>query len=166
MTKIFQVPNKQKLILTPDQIIEKEKMRKDRDDLALNSNKENEKYKHLSNDFKEIMDFLGDDLPRPDSYHLIVKIFNKPEKTGYLLNTDKSRDADCYASMAGLVLAMGPDCYSSEKFKNWNKRSVGEWVIFVPGEGTLFKCKGMYLRFISDDRIFCKTNNPELITRT
>lgn len=165
MKKYF-LPNKKELILTPQQIQEKERALKEREK-AVGMSFQSESKPGLSNDFDEIMEYLGDDLPRPDSYHFLLKIFTKEEKTGGgILLTDDIRENQNRVCMVGLILAMGPDCYNSERFKNWNKRSVGDWVLFVPGEGTLFQCKGVTLRFVADDRIFCKTNCPELITRT
>jgi co-chaperonin GroES (HSP10) len=162
--KKYSLPlKKEQLILTPQQAREREEERERKLAQAF----EPEKKPGLSNDFNEIINHLGDDLPRPDSYHFLLKIFTKEEKTnGGILLTDDLRENQNRVCMVGLILAMGPDCYNSERFKNWNKRSVGDWVLFVPGEGTLFQCKGIPLRFVADDRIFCKTNSPELITRT
>ena len=165
MTKHF-FASKKELILTPQQIKEKDDAWKRRAEAGADV-LASEDDRSLSNDLGEIMAYLGDDLPRPDSYHFILKIFTKEKKTsGGVILTDDVRENQNRICMVGLILAMGPDCYNSERFKNWNKRSVGDWVLFVPGEGTLFQCKGVPLRFVADDRIFCKTDHPELITRT
>lgn len=118
------------------------------------------------------MDHLGEDIPRPDGYHVLLKLFVPSEfyKTVEGTETElfipqETREKTIYNCMKGLVLALGPDCYQPEKFKNWNKRSVGDWVIFVPNEGTLFYCKGVPLRFIPEERIFGPTRLDSEITR-
>lgn len=135
--------------------------------MSLFETSSNANFKFFSNDFEKIKEYLGDDIPKPDGHHLLVKIFTEEETTdGGITIPEEVRHRMISISMVGLVLSMGPDCYMPEKFKNWNRRSVGDWVIFVPNEGTLFFCKDLPLRFIPDDRIYCKTNHPEFIKRT
>lgn len=128
---------------------------------------ENKSSKFISNDPDEITKYLGNDIPRPDGHHLLVKVYTDESiSAGGILIPEEIRARSASLSMVGLVLSMGPDCYMPEKFKNWNRRSIGDWVVFVPNEGTLFYCKDLPLRFIPDDRIYCKVDHPEFIKRT
>ncbi len=126
----------------------------------------NEISKFISNNPEEIKKYLGDDIPRPDGHHLLVKVYtDESVSEGGVFIPEEIRARSASMSMVGLVLSMGPDCYMPEKFKNWNRRSIGDWVVFVPNEGTLFYCKDLPLRFIPDDRIYCKVSHPEFIKR-
>lgn len=128
---------------------------------------------YLSNDFDEIMTHLGEDCPRSDGYHVLLKLLvpaefykNEEGTQTEIVIPQEFREKTIYTCMTGLVLNFGPDCYKPEKFKNWNKREIGDWVIFRPNEGTLFYCKGVPLRFVPEEHIFGKVSDPFAISRT
>jgi co-chaperonin GroES (HSP10) len=126
----------------------------------------------LSNEYKEITDYLGEGCPRADGYHFVLKVY-VPEQfhktaDGTLTSIaipDSVREETVYKNIVGLVLDIGPDCYKPEKFKNFTKRDIGDWVIFPPNCGTLFYYDGVPLRFVPEENILAKVNDPSKVSR-
>lgn len=127
---------------------------------------------YLSNEFKEIMDHLGEELPRPYGPHVLLKLYVPEEmarksdgsESGILLPESVREDA-IYSQIVGLVLAIGPACYQEERFKYWERCFLGQWVIFRPNEGTRFSCKGVPLRYVYEDRLLSSVKDPSKISR-
>ena len=70
-----------------------------------------------------------------------------------------------YQGMVGMVLALGPDAYTGEEFRNWHKPCVKDWVLFRPNSGVRFNDKDVPLRFVFDDCVLAPLQNPACITR-
>jgi co-chaperonin GroES (HSP10) len=124
-----------------------------------------------SNDYQEIIDHLGEDLPIADGFRVLLKLYTKDEKLKTIEGIETSlytapsaQKEETYTTIVGLVLAIGPDAYAGEKFQNWNKCKVGDWVLFPRNEGTRFLCKGVPLRWVAEDTIGIKIKNPATIT--
>lgn len=126
----------------------------------------------LSNNFDEIMAYLGDDVPRPDGPHVLLKL-HVPEEMHKTADGQESgiiipesvREETIYNKIVGLVLDIGPDCYQGERFKNWQRCAVGDWVLFRPNEGTRFNYKGVPLRFVYEERLYCRIQDPSAVNR-
>lgn len=121
------------------------------------------------------MNALGvEKMPTPCGYWICVKTYIRPD----IVHTFKGPDGkavpfysatmmqaeDRYTSIAALVLAMGPDCYSDKvRFPQpWCK--VGDWVIVPRNEGFPFVYGGVAMQMIYDDKIVCTIEDPALIT--
>jgi len=120
----------------------------------------------LSNDYDEIMRRLGEGLPRPYGPHLLLKLYTREETTqGGVVLPDSVREEAVYQSMVGMVLAMGPDAYRGDAFKNWHKPELGTWVLFRPNSGVRFNDKDVPLRFVYDDCVYAPIQNPVDVSR-
>jgi co-chaperonin GroES (HSP10) len=115
--------------------------------------------------------------PRMAGYFLAVKMYVsiddtatfRDPKTGVetlIIKPDVVKNMERWHSCVGLVVALGPDCYTHEKFKHsgpWCK--VGDWIVFPRHEGRHFLYRGVPIYFIPDDRIYCIVDDPSYIHR-
>jgi co-chaperonin GroES (HSP10) len=121
---------------------------------------------------------LGFDPPKPAGYHMLIKLYIRPEElkkikredgteaTIYL--GDAQRMEDQYRTCVALVIAQGPECYQeteTKKFPQGPWCRVGDWVVFPRHEGTRFVYKGVPMFFIPDDRIFGTVFDPQDVVR-
>lgn len=110
---------------------------------------------------------LAADLPVPKGYRLLIALPEAQEKTaGGIIRPEDLRKKEETASMLGLVLEMGPDCYMDEgKFPHGSYCKEGDWVVFRSYSGTRFKIKGREYRLINDDTVEATVSNPEVFER-
>lgn len=119
---------------------------------------------------------LGYTAPKPCGYYMLVKLYIRPEEMkkitredgteAILYAPDTVRAEDRYISTAALVLAMGPDCYKGERFKEsgpWCK--PGDWVIIPRNEGTQIIYNDNPVHLIPDDRIMMVIPDPAIVRR-
>ena len=126
----------------------------------------------LSNDLQDMTAYLGEALPRPLGPQLLLKLYvpeqqmrTKDGAKTSILTTESAREEHIYQSLTGLVLALGPDCYKADSFKNWHQPHIGQWVIFRPNSGVRFNYKGVPLRFVYDDSVMAVIGDPSCVTR-
>lgn len=121
---------------------------------------------------------LGFEPPRPAGYHMLIKLYIRPEEYKTIVRedgteakiylSDTHRFEDQYRTCVALVIAQGPECYKDrkgEKFIEGPWCKVGDWVVFPRHEGTRFVYKGVPMFFIPDDRIFGTVMDPQDVTR-
>ena len=119
---------------------------------------------------------LGFEPPRPAGYHMLIKLYIRPEKLKSLIGPDGKeltlytpdtvRAEDQFRTCVALVMSHGPDCYKDpQKFPLGPWCKVGDWVVFPRHEGTRFVYKGVPMFFIPDDRIFGTVLDPQDVTR-
>jgi chaperonin GroES len=110
---------------------------------------------------------LDADLPVPKGYRILVALPDSQEKTaGGIIKPDDLRKKEETASMLGLVLDMGPDCYADEgRFPSGAYCKPGDWVIIRSYSGTRFKIKGREYRLINDDTVEGVVSNPKVFER-
>lgn len=112
----------------------------------------------LSNDYNEIVQHVNGNLPRPDGFQVLLKIFTPNETTeGGLLLADKTRKDETYRSIVGLVLDKGPVAFKKLNkeiniYEEWHKCEIGDWVIFRPNAGSFFKYRDIPMQSVSDER--------------
>ena len=102
-------------------------------------------------------------LPKPTGWRMLVLPFKMKEKTkGGIIIAETSLERQQVASQCGLVLRMGPDCYTDkERYPDgpWCKEK--DWVIFARYAGSRIKIEGGEVRMLNDDEILATVDNPE-----
>ncbi len=104
-------------------------------------------------------------LPKPTGWRILILPFQPKKVTkGGVHIADTAAERQHLATVCGLVLEMGPDCYSDKKRYPdgpWCKK--GEWVIFARYAGLRFKIEGGEVRILNEDEILATIQDPEQI---
>ena len=104
-------------------------------------------------------------LPKPTGWRILVLPFQPKRVTkGGIHIADTAAERQHLATVCGLVLAMGPDCYADKKRYPegpWCKK--GEWVIFARYAGSRFKIMGGEVRILNEDEVLATIQDPEEI---
>lgn len=110
---------------------------------------------------------VPESLPAPKGYRILVAIPDLQEKTkGGIFIPDELKDREKTASIFGLVVAMGPDCYTdTAKFPTGRWCSLGDFVLFRSYSGTRFRIDGQEFRIINDDTVEAVVSDPSRIAR-
>lgn len=110
---------------------------------------------------------LAADLPEPKGYRILIALPEVQEKTaGGIIRPDDLRKKEETASILGLVVELGPDCYADPaRFPGGPYCKSGDWVIFRSYSGTRFKIKGREYRLINDDTVEGVVSNPQVFER-
>ena len=102
-------------------------------------------------------------LPEPTGWRILVLPFQaKPRTKGGIHLAEAALERQQLGTVCGLVLAMGPDCYTDkERYSRgpWCKK--GDWVIFARYAGSRFKIEGGEVRMLNDDEILATIKDPE-----
>ena len=107
-------------------------------------------------------------VPKPVGYHVLVAMPEVEETYGDsgIIKSSKEMHFDNILSMVGLVVDMGPQCYSDpERFPTGPWCKVGEYVMFRMNSGTRFKVGGKEFRLMNDDSIEAVVSDPRQIAR-
>lgn len=115
---------------------------------------------------------LGDSMPKPTGYNVLIAIYVRPAYKDLgdgkrLHYADKTRDEDKYQGNVAMVLALGPDAYTEDKYTKGAWCKVGDWVTFpsYENQATKFELDGVVLATIPDDKITTVITDPQLATR-
>ena len=102
-------------------------------------------------------------LPKPTGWRIIVLPFKMGDKTkGGVVLAESTIERQQVASQCGLVLAMGPACYSDkEKYPEGPWCKVDDWVVFARYAGSRIHIEGGEIRLLNDDEILATVQNPE-----
>ena len=102
-------------------------------------------------------------LPQPTGWRIIVLPFKMDEKTkGGVLMTESALERQQVGSQCGLVLAMGPQCYTdTERYPTGPWCKVNDWVVFARYAGSRIQIEGGEIRLLNDDEILATVKNPE-----
>ena len=107
----------------------------------------------------------GAGLPQPTGWRIVVLPFQPKRVTkGGVHIADTAAERQHLATVCGLVLAMGPVCYTDKKRYPrgpWCKK--GEWVMFARYAGSRFKIEGGEVRILNEDEILATIQDPEQI---
>ena len=102
-------------------------------------------------------------LPEPTGWRLLVLPFKMKEKTkGGLHLAETTLERQQVASQVGLVMAMGPQCYTDkERYPEgpWCKEK--DWVMFARYAGSRIKIDGGEMRLLNDDEVLATIDSPE-----
>jgi len=107
----------------------------------------------------------GDSLPQPTGWRIVVLPF-QPKRTtkGGIHIGETAAERQHLATVCGLVLAMGADCYADkQKYPRgpWCKK--GDWVMFARYAGSRFKIEGGEVRILNEDEVLATIQDPEQI---
>ena len=104
-------------------------------------------------------------LPKPTGWRVLVLPFQPKRVTkGGVHIADTAAERQHVATVCGLVLEVGPDCYrDKERYPRgpWCKK--GEWVMFARYAGSRFKIEGGEIRILNEDEILATIQDPEQI---
>ena len=107
----------------------------------------------------------GDSLPQPTGWRILVLPFQPKRITkGGVHIADTAAERQHVATVCGLVLEVGPDCYrDKERYPRgpWCKK--GDWVMFARYAGSRFKIEGGEIRILNEDEILATIQDPEQI---
>ena len=107
----------------------------------------------------------GDKLPKPTGWRILVLPFQPKRVTkGGVHIADTAAERQHLATVCGLVLEVGPDCYrDKERYPRgpWCKK--GDWVMFARYAGSRFKIEGGEIRILNEDEILGIIQDPEQI---
>ena len=122
-----------------------------------------EKYESKPEEKEKEITTESSKLPKPTGWRMLVLPFKMIEKTkGGIIIAETSLERQQVASQCGLVLRMGPDCYTDkERYPDgpWCKEK--DWVIFARYAGSRIKIEGGEVRMLNDDEILATVDNPE-----
>ena len=107
----------------------------------------------------------GDSLPQPTGWRLVVLPFQPKRVTkGGVHIADTAAERQHLATVCGLVLEMGPDCYrDKERYPRGSWCKKGDWVMFARYAGSRFKIEGGEIRILNEDEILATIQDPEQI---
>ena len=104
-------------------------------------------------------------LPKPTGWRILVLPFQPKRVTkGGVHISDTAAERQHVATVCGLVLEVGPDCYrDKERYPRgaWCKK--GDWVMFARYAGSRFKIEGGEIRILNEDEILATIQDPEQI---
>ena len=101
-------------------------------------------------------------LPQPTGWRLLVLPFKMKEKTkGGLVLAETTLEKQQVASQVGLVMAMGPQCYTDkERYPNGPWCKVGDWVVFARYAGSRIEIEGGEVRLLNEDEVLATVQDP------
>lgn len=103
------------------------------------------------------------------SNRVLVAIYIAPEKTkGGIIRASQTIAEDIFQGCVGLVLKKGgmafKDDDASKTYFHGQDVSIGDWVVFRPGDARRVQINGVDCRFVEDIMIDMVIADPELIT--
>ena len=102
--------------------------------------------------------------PTTHGYRILIRAPLTQEKSqGGLYIPEEVRIADQYRENIGLVLSIGPKCFTGEAFENEGARCVvGDWVYYSSYEKEKYQLNGFLCYYINDDRIHSTVSVEDL----
>lgn len=101
------------------------------------------------------------------SGRVLVGIYIAPEKTaGGIIRIDSSVKEDVWQGSVGLVLKKGAMAFKDDDQNKFHGQdvSVGDWVVFRPGDAKRTQINGVDCRIIEDVLIDMVIDSPDIIT--
>ena len=106
-------------------------------------------------------------LPEPSGFRMLLALPEMKEETdgGIFIPENRLHDEKA-ASVVGMVLKQGPDCYNDEKrFPSGPWCKEGDWVCIRSFSGDRINIQGKEFRLISDDNILAVVQDPRGVSR-
>ena len=102
----------------------------------------------------------------PKGYKILIALPIIEEKTkGGIILTQDLLKREHVASILGTVVAMGPACYTGDRFPDGAWCGIGDHVIFKSYSGTRFTHNDQEFRLINDDSVEGVVSDPSIIER-
>jgi len=110
---------------------------------------------------------IASQLPVPQGWRILIAMPEVEDKTtGGIIKADVTKHIEQTSTVLGLVLEMGPECYSDkERFGDtpWCKK--GDFVLLGAYKGVRFHIHGKEFRIINDDTVQAVVDDPRGYTR-
>ena len=88
---------------------------------------------------------------------MLVAIYKRPEKTkSGLILTDTTRKEDVHQGKVGLIVKMGPFCYTDEDGNKFRDIGVGDWIVFRPSDGWQVTLNTLQKSISREDVVDCR----------
>jgi co-chaperonin GroES (HSP10) len=83
---------------------------------------------------------------------------------GGIILTDKSTEEERFQGNVGLVVGLGSAAFKDDNIAQFNGDSlqIGDWVMYVAGDGIQLFIREVPCRLFSDTRILMKVTSPEI----
>ena len=83
---------------------------------------------------------------------------------GGIIFTDKTVEEDRWQGNIGLVIALGKGAFKDDGVAQFHgdKLKIGDWVMYLPADGTSLFINQVPCRLFQDTRILMKVDNPEV----
>ncbi len=87
-------------------------------------------------------------------------------KPVFIAVPDSFRAQDQFKNCAALVIYLGPECYTEEKYKKLGPLcKVGDWILIPRNEGTQVNFRGIPVQLLPADRVLSVIEDPNYVTR-
>ena len=109
----------------------------------------------------------GIKLPSPAGYFILAAQWITREKIGAIYVPHHRHDEDKFQGRAGLVLALGPDCYADRaKYPSGAWCKPGDWIAWPAMENAASRMEynKCVLTFLPDDRVVAVDVDPERVS--
>lgn len=103
---------------------------------------------------------------QPTGYRLLIALAKVADKVGSLYIPDARKADEDVASILGVVVSMGPDCYTDEsRFGGGPYCAEGDTIMMAAYTGRRIKIAEREYRLINDDSVIAVVTNPEEVSR-
>jgi co-chaperonin GroES (HSP10) len=103
---------------------------------------------------------------RPTGFRLLIALAKVSDKVGSLYIPDSRKADEDVASILGVVVSMGPDCYKDEtRFSGSSYCQEGDTIMMAAYTGRRIKIGEREYRLINDDSVIAVVTNPEEVSR-
>jgi co-chaperonin GroES (HSP10) len=103
---------------------------------------------------------------RPTGFRLLIALAKVADKVGSLYIPDGRKADEDVASILGVVVSMGPDCYKDEsRFTGGSYCRVGDTIMMAAYTGRRIKIGDREFRLINDDSVIAVVEKPEEVSR-
>ena len=114
------------------------------------------------NDYKKIIKSVGDKLPEPTGWRILIALLKADEKTeAGIYKPVEVLDYETVGSIVGLVLKVGSLAYKDEKkFPDGPWCEPGDYILMRSYSGTRISVRGQEFRLINDDTVEAVVSDP------
>jgi co-chaperonin GroES (HSP10) len=114
----------------------------------------------------EVKAKVAERMPVPTGYRILIALPEADDTTaGGIIKADETKRIEEVGSICGMVIAMGPDCYTGDRFPSGPYCEKGEWVLMRSYSGTRFSIDGTEVRLINDDSVEAVVSDPRGIAK-
>lgn len=122
---------------------------------------------HDSENYEEILLTIGDKLPVPKGWKILIALPKVSSKTvGGIYKPETVLQYEETGSIIGLVVVIGDLAYKdTKKFPSGNWCEVGDYIIMRSYSGTRMRVAGQEFRLINDDTVEAVISDPRGIVK-
>ena len=122
---------------------------------------------HDSENYEEILLTIGDKLPVPKGWKILIALPKVSSKTvGGIYKPEAVLQYEETGSIIGLVVSVGDLAYKDErKFPSGSWCDVGDYIIMRSYSGTRMRVAGQEFRLINDDTVEAVVSDPRGIVK-